>query len=87
MSFLSSLKAVFTSSVPDTSESGTLNKTDFAKLTRDFTIVSLSAGLVWVSQNLHLIDLGGYTAALTPIIAVGLQALIKLLKSNSPEQV
>lgn len=87
MTFFEKLKAVFTGTVHDTSKPGTLNSTDYAKITRDFIIVSASAGCAYLANNLHLLDLGQYTPVLVPVIAMGLQTLIKWLKSNSPEQV
>ena len=86
MSFLDKLRTVFTTSVPDTSEPGKLNSTDYAKLVRDFLIISAAAGLTHLSMNLHLIDLGQYTNVLIPILTFAISGSLKWLKTNSPTQ-
>ena len=82
MNFLLLLKAVFTGKVDDKSQPGKLDLTDTAKLTRDALVVGGAAALTYAVDNLGDLKLGGYEAALVPIIALLLNAGIKYLKNN-----
>ena len=86
MSFLDKLRAVFTTSVPDTSEPGKLNSTDYAKLARDFIIVSAASGLAYLSVHINTLDFGQYTSVLVPILTLLIQGAIKWCKTNSPTE-
>lgn len=95
MSFLSKLKEVFVTSVPDTSEPKKLDQTDFAKILRDAVMVAGAAVVTYFSENLTTINFGGLVhnlipvltaeqanMILVPLIAGGLSAALKFFKGT-----
>lgn len=82
MNFLEKLKAVFKTNVSDTSETGKVDSTDFAKIGRNAMFVGIAAGLTEMINTMSPDVLGHYT----PFVVLGLTALLdfitKLLKNN-----
>lgn len=65
------------------SKAFTLNLADLAALAKNAALVGLAAGLTYVSQNVGAVDLGAYGPLAVPILAVGLDTVIKWLKDNT----
>lgn len=85
MNFLETLKKVFKTSVPDSSKPGTLDTTDWAKLARHTVIVSASAGVTYLIDNVGGMHFGEYAVIAVPAISFLLNAALKYLKSNEPK--
>lgn len=81
--FLKKLKEVFVTKVPDTSDSGKVDKTDVAKIIRNAVLVAIAAGISYVVKDLDPEHLGQYQ----PWIILGGTAILdfinKLVKQNS----
>lgn len=82
MNFLETLKNVFVKSVPDTSNTKSLDTTDWAKLFKHVVVVSASAGLTYLASNMHMINLGEYTVVVVPVLSFLINAGLKYIKSN-----
>lgn len=93
--FFTKLKEVFVKSVPDTSETKTLNSTDFAKLVRDALMVGGAAIITFFSEHLTSVNFGElinkYISVLTvdqwnmicvPILAGLMNTALKFFKGN-----
>lgn len=70
------------SSVPDTSKPKTLDKVDFAKLTRNALIYAGGASIVYLLQYISDMDYGVYTPIIAAVMAGLLDALRRALKTN-----
>ena len=80
--FLKKLKEVFVKSVPDTSPSGTIDKTDLAKVVKTGFLVGLASAISYGLANFSPDTFGNYQ----PLVVLGLTAALdfvnKLVKKN-----
>lgn len=83
MDILSTIKAVFTKSVPDTSPSGKVDKTDTAKLVKTAVFVGTAAGLSYFITNINPEALGPYSPIIMLVLTVGLDFANKMVKTNT----
>lgn len=97
MSFLTKLKDVFVSNVPDTSSPQKLDSTDLAKLIRDAAMVGGAAVVTFLSEQASSVDFGAklsellpmftstqWNMILVPIVASVLNTALKFFKGNTP---
>lgn len=63
----------------------TLDKADLFKLCKGAILVGSAAALTYVANNLGDLDLGTMSGLIVPIVAVGLDSVIKWLKDNTTE--
>lgn len=63
----------------------TLDMSDIFSLGKGAMLVGGAAALTYVMQNLGELDLGDMGALVVPVVAVGLDAVIKWLKNNQKE--
>lgn len=82
LDFLKKLKSVFASNVPDTSPSGTLNKTDVAKVVKTGVLVGIASAISYALANVAPDTFGHYQ----PLVVLGLTAVLdfvnKFVKKN-----
>jgi hypothetical protein len=80
--FFKKFKDVFVKSVPDTSPSGTVNKTDLAKVAKTGILVGVASAISYALANIAPDTFGHYQ----PLVVLGLTAALDLLnkavKSN-----
>jgi len=50
-------------------------------------LVAVAAFITYIMNNLHIIDLGTYTALVIPIVTLVLDTIVKWAKDNSKEEV
>ncbi len=79
---LKKLKDVFVTSVPDTSATGKVDKTDIAKVAKTGVLVGLAAGLSWVVTNVAPDSLGPYQPVVILGLTMALDFVNKLVKQN-----
>ena len=82
MGFFNKLKTVFTKQVDDTSTTGTVDKTDMAKVTRTAILVAVAAGVSYVLTNVNPDVFGSYGPLITVAGAALLDFLNKLTKGK-----
>jgi len=70
--------------VPD-SKSFSLNGNDLVNLGKNAALVGLAAALAYVGENIASVDLGNMGIMLVPVIAVGLDTLVKWARNNVTE--
>jgi hypothetical protein len=63
----------------------TLNLADFVGLARDAVWVGAAAAITYVIQHLGTLDFGDMGAFVVPLIAIGLDAVVKWLKDGTKE--
>jgi len=63
----------------------TLDKADLFKLFKGALLVGSAAALTYVANNIGDLDLGTMSGLIVPIVAVGLDSVIKWLKNNTTE--
>ena len=68
------------------SKSFTLDMVDVWAVMKNALLVALAAFLTAVMNNLHMIDLGVYTAMVIPVVSLVLDTIIKWVKNNSEEK-
>lgn len=68
------------------SKSFTLDMVDVWAVLKNALLVALAAFLTAVMNNLHMIDLGVYTAMVIPVVSLVLDTVIKWVKNNSEEK-
>lgn len=67
------------------SKSFKLDMSDVWTVMKNALLVALAAFLTAVMNNLHLIDLGVYTAMVIPVVSLILDTVIKWVKNNDEE--
>lgn len=65
----------------------TLDLTDFWGLAKNALVVGSAATLTYLAQNLAQLDLGHMGSLVVPVVAVGLDTIIKWLKNNEKDEV
>ena len=65
----------------------TINAGDLVKVLKNGLLVALAAFFTYVMNNLHIVDLGQYTALLIPIVTLVLDTVVKWATDNSKEVV
>ena len=60
----------------------TIDMTDFWSLVRGGLLVGSAAALTYIGQNLGGLDLGDLGTLIVPVVTVGINTVIKWLKSN-----
>lgn len=63
-----------------------LDVSDLLGVLKTALLVALAAFLTTVMNNLHVIDLGQYTALVIPVVTLVLDSIIKWIKDNSKEE-
>lgn len=80
--FLKRIKDVFIKSVPDTSKTGAVDKTDLAKVVKTGLLVGVASAISYALANMSPDTLGHYQ----PLVILGLTAALdflnKLVKKN-----
>lgn len=82
MDFFKKLKDVFVKNVPDTSETGTLNKIDAAKLVKTGVLVGVAAALSNLLATMAPDTFGPYQPYVMLALTVSLDFINKLVKNN-----
>lgn len=80
--FLTKIKDVFIKQVPDTSDKGKVDSTDYAKLIRTGVLVGLAGALSHVITNMDPSVLGVYQPVIMMGLTVALDFLNKLIKGK-----
>ena len=65
------------------SESFKLDTNDIIKVLKNGLLVAGAAGLAYVADNLHIIDLGALGPLVVPVVTVGLQSVITWMRDNT----
>jgi len=60
-----------------------LDKTDTNQLVKNALLVSLAAGLTFVSTQLSIIDLGPMTPLVVPVLSTLIESVIKWAQDNT----
>lgn len=68
------------------SKSFSIDMTDMVSVLKNALLVALAAFLTAIMNNLHVIELGQYTALLIPVITLILDTIIKWTKNNKVEE-
>ena len=68
------------------SKSFSLDMTDVVSVLKNALLVALAAFLTAIVNNLHIIDLGQYTALVIPVVTLILDSVIKWTKNNAQEE-
>ena len=76
------LGAVFTKTVPDTSDAGKVNATDVAKVVRTSVYVAIASGLAFLLQNTSPETFGPYSVFIIPGVTAVIELLNKLAKGK-----
>jgi hypothetical protein len=82
MNFFKTLKEVFVKTVPDTSNKGTLNKTDAAKLVKTSVLVGVAAAISSALAAISPDTFGPYQPVVIMVLTVSLDLLNKFIKGN-----
>ena len=61
----------------------TLDKTDTNQLLKNALLVSLAAGLTFVSTQLSIIDLGPMTPLVVPVLSTLIESVVKWAQDNT----
>ena len=64
-----------------------INTGDLLNVLKNGLLVAVAAFITYIMNNLHIIDLGMYTALVIPIITLVLDTIVKWAKDNSKEEV
>ena len=60
---------------------------DLMNVLKNGLLVAVAAFITYIMNNLHIIDLGTYTALVIPIVTLVLDTIVKWAKDNSKEEV
>ncbi len=64
-----------------------INTGDLLNVLKNGLLVAVAAFITYIMNNLHIVDLGVYTALVIPIITLVLDTIVKWAKDNSKEEV
>jgi len=64
-----------------------INTGDLIKVLKNGLLVAVAAFITYIMNNLHVIDLGVYTALVIPIVTLVLDTVVKWAKDNSKQEV
>tara|TARA_Y100000389_G_scaffold150539_1_gene150109 strand:+ start:35 stop:274 length:240 start_codon:yes stop_codon:yes gene_type:complete len=64
-----------------------INTGDLLNVLKNGLLVAVAAFITYIMNNLHIIDLGTYTALVIPIVTLVLDTVVKWAKDNSKEEV
>lgn len=64
-----------------------INTGDLMNVLKNGLLVAVAAFITYIMNNLHIIDLGAYTALVIPIVTLVLDTIVKWAKDNSKEEV
>jgi hypothetical protein len=64
-----------------------INTGDLLNVLKNGLLVAVAAFITYIMNNLHIIDLGMYTALVIPIVTLILDTVVKWAKDNSKEEV
>lgn len=64
-----------------------INTGDLLNVLKNGLLVAVAAFITYIMNNLHIIDLGSYTALVIPIVTLVLDTVVKWAKDNSKEEV
>ncbi len=64
-----------------------INTGDLMNVLKNGLLVAVAAFITYIMNNLHIIDLGTYTALVIPIVTLVLDTIVKWAKDNSKEEV
>lgn len=64
-----------------------INTSDLLNVLKNGLLVAVAAFITYIMNNLHVIDLGTYTALVIPIVTLVLDTIVKWAKDNSKEEV
>ena len=62
-----------------------INTGDLMNVLKNGLLVAVAAFITYIMNNLHIIDLGTYTALVIPIVTLVLDTIVKWAKDNSEE--
>lgn len=82
MNFLKDLFKSFIKRIDDSSEGGSLNKTDLVKVLRTTILVSIASGLTYFAGNVDPEHLGVYGVLVVPVVTAVLEMVNKYIKAN-----
>jgi len=60
-----------------------LDMSDTVDLVKTAVLVGVAAAVTYVADNLGSLDLGMWTGMIVPVVAVGLQSVLKWVKDNT----
>jgi len=64
-----------------------INTGDLMNVLKNGLLVAVAAFITYIMNNLHIIDLGTYTALVIPIVTLVLETIVKWAKDNSKQEV
>ena len=64
-----------------------INTGDLMNVLKNGLLVAVAAFITYIMNNLHIIDLGTYTALVIPIVTLVLDTIVKWAKDNSKAEV
>jgi len=64
-----------------------INTGDLMSVLKNGLLVAVAAFITYIMNNLHIIDLGTYTALVIPIVTLVLDTIVKWAKDNSKQEV
>jgi hypothetical protein len=64
-----------------------INTGDLINVLKNGLLVAVAAFITYIMNNLHVIDLGVYTALVIPIVTLVLDTVVKWAKDNSKQEV
>ncbi len=64
-----------------------INTGDLINVLKNGLLVAVAAFITYIMNNLHIIDLGTYTALVIPVVTLVLDTVVKWAKDNSKEEV
>lgn len=68
------------------SQKFTINTGDLVNVLKNGLLVAMAAFITYIMNNLHVIDLGSYTALVIPIVTLVLDTIVKWAKDNSKQE-
>ena len=68
------------------SQKFTINTGDLVSVLKNGLLVAMAAFITYIMNNLHVIDLGSYTALVIPIVTLVLDTIVKWAKDNSKQE-
>jgi len=80
---MSKLLELFKEDKPLASPAKKMDTADVVALMKNAALVAVAAGVTYLGENLSDLDLGQWGVMLVPIIAVGLDSVIKWAKDNT----
>tara|TARA_R110000824_G_scaffold170310_1_gene347638 strand:- start:354 stop:593 length:240 start_codon:yes stop_codon:yes gene_type:complete len=64
-----------------------IDTSDLINVLKNGLLVAVAAFVTYIMNNLHIIDLGVYTALFIPIVTLVLDTVVKWAKDSSTEEV